>query len=74
MAPQVPIDLLHWVLATLAIVSLPISLVPLRWRAPEAEPMAMLTAALVAFLAFRTPWEATKSAQAARDARNRSVW
>jgi lactate permease len=73
MAPQVPVDLLHWILATLAIVSLPIFLVPLRWRALEAGPMAMSTAALVALLAFRTPWEATKSAQAARDGHNRSV-
>src|SRR5689334_5782991 len=54
-AVQVPVDLLHWILATLSIVALLIFLVPLRWRAPEAAPMAMFTAAIVALLAFRTP-------------------
>jgi lactate permease len=56
-AAQVPVDLLHWVLATLPIVALLVFLVPLRWRAPEAGPMAMFAAAIVALLAFRTPWE-----------------
>jgi lactate permease len=54
---QVPVDLLHWVLAILSIVALLVFLVPLRWRAPEAAPMAMFTAAIVALLAFRTPWD-----------------
>ncbi|MBO9623851.1 MAG: L-lactate permease [Sphingomonas sp.] len=53
----VPVDLLHWVLAVLSIVVLLVFLVPLRWRAPEAGPMAMFTAALVALFAFRTPWQ-----------------
>jgi lactate permease len=56
-AVQVPVDLLHWVLAILSIVALLVFLVPLRWRAPEAAPMAMFTAAIVALLAFRTPWD-----------------
>jgi lactate permease len=56
-AAQVPVDLFHWVLATLPIVALLVFLVPLKWRAPEAGPMAMFTAALVALLAFRTPWD-----------------
>src|SRR5262245_55098772 len=56
-AVQVPVDLLHWILAILPIVALLIFLVPLRWRAPEAGPMAMFTAAIVALLAFRTPWD-----------------
>jgi lactate permease len=56
-AAQVPVDLLHWVLAILPIIALLIFLVPLRWRAPEAGPMAMFTAAIVALLAFRTPWD-----------------
>jgi lactate permease len=56
-AVQVPVDLWHWILATLSIVALLIFLVPLRWRAPEAAPMAMFTAAIVALLAFRTPWD-----------------
>jgi lactate permease len=54
---QVPVDLLHWILAVLPIVALLVFLVPLKWRAPEAGPMAMFTAAIVALLAFRTPWD-----------------
>lgn len=54
-AVQVPVDLLHWVLAVLPIVALLVFLVPLKWRAPEAAPIALLTATLVAMLAFRTP-------------------
>src|SRR5262245_34191031 len=56
-AAQVPVDLLHWLLAILPIVALLVFLVPLRWRAPEAGPMAMFTAAVVALFAFRTPWD-----------------
>jgi lactate permease len=56
-AAQVPVDLLHWVLAILSIVALLVFLVPLRWRAPEAGPMAMFTAAIVALIAFRAPWK-----------------
>jgi lactate permease len=56
-AAPVPVDLLHWLLAILPIVALLVFLVPLRWRAPEAGPMAMFTAAIVALLAFRTPWD-----------------
>lgn len=54
---QVPVDVPHWVLAILPIVVLLVFLVPLRWRAPEAAPIAMFTAAVVALLAFRTPWD-----------------
>jgi len=53
---QVPVDVLHWVLAILPIIVLLVFLVPLRWRAPEAAPIAMFTAALVSLVAFRTPW------------------
>ncbi|MDY0884735.1 L-lactate permease [Dongia soli] len=53
---QIPVDFLHWALAILSIVALLVFLVPLRWRAPEAGPMAMFTAAIVAIAAFRTPW------------------
>lgn len=53
---QVPVDLLHWILAILSIIALLVFLVPLRWRAPEAGPMAMFVAGLVAVLAFQTPW------------------
>ena len=54
---QVPVDLLHWILAAAAIIVLLVFLVPLRWRAPEAGPMAMFAAAIVALFAFRTPWQ-----------------
>ena len=57
MAAKVPVDLFHWILAILPIVALLVFLVPLKWRAPEAGPMAMFTAAIVALLAFRTPWD-----------------
>jgi lactate permease len=52
---SIPVDLLHWVLATLSIVALLVFLVPLRWRAPEAGPGAMFVAGLIALFAFRTP-------------------
>src|SRR5262245_30695098 len=55
MDAPVPVDVLHWVLAILPIVALLVFLVPLRWRAPEAGPIAMFTAAIVAVAAFRTP-------------------
>jgi lactate permease len=54
---QLPTDFGHWILAILPIVALLVLLVPLRWRAPEAAPIAMFIAALVAVFAFRTPWE-----------------
>src|SRR5215469_6463000 len=63
-ATQVPVDLLHWMLAILPIVALLVFLVPLRWRAPEAGPMAMFVAAIVAVLAFRTPWNTLAVASA----------
>jgi lactate permease len=52
---QVPVNVLHWVLAVLPIIVLLVLLVPLRWRAPEAAPMAMFTVAIVALTAFETP-------------------
>ncbi|WP_348787344.1 L-lactate permease [Leifsonia sp. NPDC080035] len=61
---QLPTDLLHWVLAVLPIVALLVFLVPLRWRAPEAAPIAMFIAALVAVFAFRTPWDTLAIASA----------
>jgi len=51
-----PVDLIHWVLATLSIIALLVLLVPLRWRAPEAGPGAMFVAGLIALFAFRTPF------------------
>lgn len=57
--PQLPADLLHWTLALLPIVVL---LVLLRWKAPQAAPMGMFTAAAVALFAFATPWETVAAA------------
>jgi lactate permease len=54
---KVPVDLIHWILAASSIVALLIFLVPLKWRAPEAGPMAMFVAAIVALVAFQTPWD-----------------
>ncbi|MBO0766525.1 MAG: L-lactate permease [Hyphomicrobiaceae bacterium] len=54
---QVPVDVPHWVLSILPIIALLVFLVPLRWRAPEAAPMAMFTAGIIALLAFRTSWQ-----------------
>lgn len=53
---DVPVDVFHWILAILPIVVLLVLLVPLRWRAPEAAPIAMFVAIIVALTAFKTPW------------------
>ena len=53
---DVPVGLGHWILAVLPIVVLLVFLVPLRWRAPEAAPMAMFTVAIVSLVAFKTSW------------------
>ena len=53
---QLPGGIVHWVLAILPIVVLLVFLVPFRWRAPEAAPMAMFTVAIVSLVAFKTPW------------------
>lgn len=55
--PQLPIDLFHWGIALLPVVVLLITLVFLRWRAPEAGPLGMFVAAIVALIAYRTPLE-----------------
>lgn len=54
---QLPIDILHWSLALFPIAALLILLVPLRWTAQQAGPMGMFTAAVIALIALRTPWE-----------------
>jgi lactate permease len=59
-----PVDLLHWGFALLPIVVLLLLLVLLRWKAPQAGPMGMFTAAAVALLAFATPWETIAVASA----------
>lgn len=62
--PQVPVDLLSWILALLPLVVLLILLVVLRWTAPQAGSLGMFVAAGVALLAFRTPFETLAVASA----------
>ncbi|MGD9617923.1 MAG: L-lactate permease [Alphaproteobacteria bacterium] len=61
---QLPVDFLRWILALLPIVVLLVLLVLLRWKAPQAGPMGMFTAAAVALFAFATPWETVAVASA----------
>ena len=42
---QLPVDLLRWILALLPIVVLLVLMVLLSWKAPQAGPMGMFTAA-----------------------------
>jgi lactate permease len=54
---NLPIEIGHWLLALLPIIVLLIFLVFLRWKAPEAGPIGMFVAAIIAVVAFRTPWD-----------------
>lgn len=54
-ATQLPIDLLHWLLALAPLAALLVLLVILRWKAPEAGAVGMFLAALLALLVFRSP-------------------
>ncbi len=54
---QLPIDLIHWLLALLPIITLLVFLVVLSWKAPEAGPVGMFVAAAIAFLAYQAPPE-----------------
>lgn len=55
--PDLPVDVLHWLLALSPIVALLLLLAVFRWQAPEAAPIGVLLGGLVALLAFQTPWE-----------------
>jgi lactate permease len=61
---QLPVDVLHWSLALLPIVVLLVLMVLLSWKAPQAGPMGMFTAAAVALFAFATPLETVAVASA----------
>ena len=61
---QLPVDLLRWILALLPIVVLLVLLVLLGWKAPQAGPLGMFTAAAVALFAFATPVETVAVAAA----------
>jgi lactate permease len=57
MDANVPVDLWHWALALVPIVVLLVFLVGLRWKAPEAGPVGMFTAAAIALFVFQAPAE-----------------
>ena len=54
---ELPVDVLHWVLALSPIVVLLVLLAVLRWSAPQAAAVGMFYAAAVALLFFETPFE-----------------
>jgi lactate permease len=54
---QLPVDVLHWALALAPLIVLLVLLVALRWKAPEAGPVGLLVAAVIAMVAFETPWD-----------------
>lgn len=55
--PELPVDLLHWLVAVAPIIVLLILLGGLAWKAQHAGPIAMLIAGLTAVLIFRAPLE-----------------
>lgn len=54
---ELPIDLARWLLALSPIALLLILLAALRWKAPEAGPVGMFLAIVLALVAFQAPWE-----------------
>ena len=48
MNDQLPVDLFHWSVALVPIIVLLVLLVGLRWKAPQAGPIGMFLAALIA--------------------------
>ena len=57
MNDQLPVDLFHWAVALLPIIALLVLLVGLRWKAPQAGPVGMFLAALIALFIFQAPLE-----------------
>ncbi len=53
-----PIDAFHWGLALLPILLLIVLLAVFRWNGVRAGPVGLIAAAAIAFLAYRTPWQA----------------
>lgn len=56
-ASDVPINVAYWLMALAPIALLLVLLAVLRWKAPQAGPIGLAAGALVAVVAFRTPWE-----------------
>ena len=61
---ELPINLASWSLALVPIVVLLVLLAVRNWKAPQAGPVGMFVAALVALFALRTPWETLAVASA----------
>lgn len=61
---QVPVDILHWLLALAPIIVLAFLLVQLRWTAQQAGALGIFVTAVIAVLAFETPWETLSVASA----------
>ncbi len=61
---DLPINIASWTLALVPILVLLVLLAVLRWKAPQAGPIGMFAAALVAILALRTPWDTLAVASA----------
>jgi lactate permease len=59
---DLPVDLLHWLVALSPIVLLLILLTTLGWKAPQAGPVGVFLGALTAVLFFRTPIDALAAA------------
>lgn len=61
---ELPINPLSWTLALVPILVLLVLLAVRRWKAPQAGPVGMFVAALVALFALQTPWETLAVASA----------
>jgi lactate permease len=57
MENELPVDLLHWGVALIPIIALLVLLVGLRWKAPEAGPVGMFIAIVIAITLYETPLE-----------------
>lgn len=57
MPEELPVDILHWSAALLPIIVLLVLLAGLRWKAPEAGPVGMFLAGIIALVLFQAPLE-----------------
>ena len=54
---QLPVDIIHWLVALLPIAVLLVLLAVFQWKGIEAGPAGLLAAAVLALLVFRTPFQ-----------------
>ncbi|WNB85416.1 L-lactate permease [Cellulomonas sp. ATA003] len=59
---DLPVDVLHWLVALSPIVLLLVLLTVLKWKAPQAGPVGVFLGALTAVIFFRTPIDALAAA------------